>query len=248
VLKFGLAFGYAFASLRLLKKHRRLSLHQYSDTSAINLEWVDKLIYLALLITGLALVFYALSVAVPGLSIRLTNVFSYLCITGYLYFAFVKGIAQKPIMQLEQAPALATVPERTEEFGKIKYQRSTLHKDASEGILLRMEEAMQSKKLYLEPEFTLPMLAEAVQAPSYHLSQVLSERIQKNFYEYINAYRVEEAKRMLLDPTKKHYTVLAIAYDSGFNSKTTFNKVFKRFTGQTPTEFVASQTTAGAIA
>jgi AraC-like DNA-binding protein len=158
----------------------------------------------------------------------------------------VNAIAQKPILQLEQEPLL--VPQPAEERGKTKYQRSTLNPEAAAAILQRMEAAMQGQKLYLEPELTLPMLAEAVQSPSYHVSQVLSEHLGKNFFEYVNTCRIEEAKQMLLDPKKQHYTILAIAFDSGFNSKTTFNKVFKRYTGQTPSEFVALQKEEKAIA
>jgi AraC-like DNA-binding protein len=69
----------------------------------------------------------------------------------------------------------------------------------------------------------------------------LSELAGNNFYDFINGYRIMEAKRLLLDPSKRHYTVLAIAFESGFNSKTTFNKVFRKVTGLTPTEFVAGE-------
>jgi AraC-like DNA-binding protein len=61
--------------------------------------------------------------------------------------------------------------------------------------------------------------------------------MKKNFYDLVNGYRVEEAKRLLLDPKNTNYTILSVGFEAGFNSKTTFNTVFKKFTGLTPTDF-----------
>jgi AraC-like DNA-binding protein len=61
--------------------------------------------------------------------------------------------------------------------------------------------------------------------------------MKKNFYDLVNGYRVEEAKRLLLDPKSFNYTILSVGFEAGFNSKTTFNTVFKKFTGLSPTEF-----------
>ena len=96
---------------------------------------------------------------------------------------------------------------------------------------------MQNKKLYQESELSLQTLAQKLGFPSYQVSQAINEGMKQNFYDLINTYRVEEAKRLLLDPNNKNYTILSIAFDAGFNSKTTFNTVFKKFTGLTPTDF-----------
>lgn len=61
--------------------------------------------------------------------------------------------------------------------------------------------------------------------------------MKRNFYDLVNSYRVEEAKRLLLDPKNSNYTILSVGFEAGFNSKTTFNTVFKKFTGLSPTEF-----------
>ena len=96
---------------------------------------------------------------------------------------------------------------------------------------------MEIEKLYQETELTLQQLSDKLQLPTYQVSQAINDGLKKNFYDLVNGYRVEEAKRLLRDPKNMNYTVLSVGFDAGFNSKTTFNTVFKKFTGYTPTEF-----------
>ena len=100
---------------------------------------------------------------------------------------------------------------------------------------------MEVEKLYLETELTLQELADRVGAPAYQISQAINEGLNKNFYDLINAYRVDEAKQLLLNPTNSNFTILSVAFEAGFNSKTTFNTVFKKFTGLTPSDFRAQR-------
>ena len=79
-------------------------------------------------------------------------------------------------------------------------------------------------------------LADSLTVPAYHLSQLINDEFLVNFYDFINKYRVEEAKKLLIEDTH-NYKILAIAYEVGFNSKATFNRVFKKFTDVTPSEF-----------
>ena len=96
---------------------------------------------------------------------------------------------------------------------------------------------MEKEKLYTETELTLKQLADKLQYPTYQVSQAINEGLGKNFYDLINSHRVEEAKRLLADPKNQNYTILSVGFEAGFNSKTTFNTVFKKFTGVTPTEY-----------
>jgi len=96
---------------------------------------------------------------------------------------------------------------------------------------------MENEKVYQEPELTLQLLSEKLQIPSYLTSHAINEGLKKSFYDLINGYRIEEAKRLLVDPRNASFTILSIGFDAGFNSKTTFNTVFKKFTGLTPTEY-----------
>ena len=83
----------------------------------------------------------------------------------------------------------------------------------------------------------LQKLAARLSIPPQHLSQVVNEQLNQNILDYINTHRVEEAKRRLADPARKHLSILAIAEEVGFNSKSSFNSVFKKYTNITPSEF-----------
>ena len=95
---------------------------------------------------------------------------------------------------------------------------------------------MESNKPYLKSDLRISELADSLTVPAYHLSQLINDEFLVNFYDFINKYRVEEAKKLLMEDTR-NYKILAIAYEVGFNSKATFNRVFKKFTDLTPSEF-----------
>lgn len=95
---------------------------------------------------------------------------------------------------------------------------------------------METNKPYLKSDLKISELAELISVPYYQLSQFINEEFDVNFYDFINKYRVEEAKKLLLED-ENNYKILAIAYEVGFNSKATFNRVFKKLTDLTPSEF-----------
>lgn len=104
-------------------------------------------------------------------------------------------------------------------------------------LSLNLEKIMLEKKPYLNPRLTLPELAEMSGISTHLLSRIINEKHQKNFFSYINSYRIEEFKKIVERQEKKNLTLLAIAYEAGFNSKTTFNTAFKKLTNQTPKEY-----------
>lgn len=118
-----------------------------------------------------------------------------------------------------------------------KYEKSTLTPERAERYLSRLQHAMEPEKVYTDGNLTLQKLATKLSIPVQHLSQVVNEQLNQNILDFINAHRIEEAKRRLLDPDRKHLSILAIAEDVGFNSKSSFNAVFKKHTSVTPSEF-----------
>ena len=117
-----------------------------------------------------------------------------------------------------------------------KYVNSPL----KESEAARIESALQElalQRVFTDANLTIEKLAEQIQTTRHTLSQVLNERLGKSFSDYTNGLRVEEAKRLLGDPSHQHLKIAAIAYDAGFNSLSVFNDVFKKQTGQTPSDF-----------
>ena len=98
-------------------------------------------------------------------------------------------------------------------------------------------ELIEEKKIFLDPELSLPKLARQLGCSTHELSFLINHSFGKNFYQFINRYRVQESQRLLLDPQFSHLNILAIGFESGFNSKTTFNTAFKNQTGMSPAEF-----------
>lgn len=109
-----------------------------------------------------------------------------------------------------------------------KYQKSGPSLELAENYLRRLRQFMETKKLFTKNDLTLNKLAERLAIPAHHLSQIINDRLQQNFYDLVNNYRVEEAKKRLLDPAYQHLTILAIGYEVGFSSKSVFNKLSRR--------------------
>ena len=96
---------------------------------------------------------------------------------------------------------------------------------------------MEQERPFTDGDLTIQKLADKLSIPAPHLSQTINERLGKSFPDFINSYRIEEAKKKLLDPALKHLSILGIAEEVGFSSKSSFNSVFKKITGITPSEF-----------
>jgi len=118
-----------------------------------------------------------------------------------------------------------------------RYEKSTLTLERSDTYRERLLELMNTEKPYLDGGLTLQKLAKTLAVSPHHLSQTINEQLNQNFIDFINAYRIEEAKRLLTDLAKKHYSILAVSEEVGFNSKSAFNTAFRRHANMTPSEF-----------
>jgi AraC-like DNA-binding protein len=120
---------------------------------------------------------------------------------------------------------------------KKKYKKSALTEDIAKKYQMKLQVYMQNQKPHLNSNITLPQLAQNLSISVHHLSQVINDKMNQNFFEFINQFRVEEAKKMLTDPQNNNLTIAAIGYESGFNSNSSFNSVFKKATGKTPSQY-----------
>lgn len=125
----------------------------------------------------------------------------------------------------------------TFDFTKRKYKKALLNEVQLKKYKHQLEQFMSVEQPYLNPNLTLRSLAQQLDIPANQLSQILNEGFDKNFAEYVNSYRLEAFKAKVANPTLRHLTILALAYDSGFNSKTVFNTYFKKRMGKTPSAY-----------
>jgi AraC-like DNA-binding protein len=123
-----------------------------------------------------------------------------------------------------------------------RYSKSGLRNEQASGMLKTLIDYVESTKVYLDRDLTIHDLSRRTGIPRHHITQVLNEKYGRNFFTFINEYRVKEVLNRFADPKFNHYTILAIAFDSGFNSKTTFNSIFKAITGKTPSQYREEKT------
>lgn len=216
---------YMVLSLLLLRRHSLTIKNSFSSIDKINLSWLRNL---TIGTAGIWLLVLILNV-LPALGFTLAENADHFIAPATSFFIYVMGYLSLRQREMPTGEADPTpVP---------KYQKSGLSSEQAENYLRRLRQFMETKKTYTKNDLTLNDLAEHLAIPAHHLSQIINDRLQQNFYDFVNNYRVEEAKRRLLDPAYQHLTILAIAYEVGFSSKSVFNAAFKRHANMTPSQF-----------
>lgn len=212
---------YFVVDLNILKNYRKEIRQQYSSVNNINLSWLSFILY-AFIISWISSVIVFLSQNYFWNildQLVFLNFFAFFLFFNYIFF---KGLTHPEIFSgIEEKP---------------KYVSSKLTQSDAEHYLTRLSAYMDKEKPYLNPTITLKELSSELAIPARYLSQIINEHVQLNFYDYISKYRIEEAKEILSD-NSNNKTVLEILYEVGFNSKSSFNTAFKKYTGTTPSRF-----------
>jgi AraC-like DNA-binding protein len=222
---------YLLVSIRLLVAHAARIRNQFSDIDRINLAWLRNLLVglvcIYLLYLGDQLFPDLLGINVLGDAITVIAVLL-IYTMGYL------GLRQPVIFTPAVAPAPATEATGT---AAAKYRRSGLDRETGRVFLDELRRHMETAKPYLEGNLVLPQLARQLGISPNYLSQVINEQLNVNFYDFVNGYRVEEARRLMREAGQKNVNILSIALDSGFNSKSAFYTAFKKVASMTPTQY-----------
>jgi AraC-like DNA-binding protein len=236
---------YYFLSRKALISYQRSIHHLFSETSRISMNWGRFLVNGYLVLNLLFLVIFPIILRFPDYFYLLLLINMTVAVF-YIYVACYKGVTQPTVWQAQAEISKETAVEEMQEVEVIEASHNGKEKKESkvpmqdtrlDGLAVRITALMENEKLYQETELTLHQLATKLEVPTYQVSQALNDGMKKNFYDLVNGYRVEEAKRLLLDSKNRNYTILSVGFEAGFNSKTTFNTVFKKFTGLTPTDF-----------
>lgn len=215
---------YLGASLLVLRSYRNRIKNTYSFLEKLNLNWLYLiiggfgLIWLIGLINELTMVVIAHRTLSIALSI----------ITFLISFSLANVIIFRGLKQPEIFSGIDEKP---------KYEKSPLTDGEADQLLMSLKNHMAARKPHLVPGLSISGLAKDLTVPSRHLSQVINSRLGKNFIDFVNSYRIEEAKRLLSESGANGKTILEIAYEAGFNSKSVFNKAFKKHAGMAPQEF-----------
>ncbi|MEM7297020.1 MAG: helix-turn-helix domain-containing protein [Bacteroidota bacterium] len=164
---------------------------------------------------------------------------------GFLYLLFKSDIYRRALDYLYVFPLglfvyaasykLAGIRWTQVEMSPAKYQTSSLKNEDKDAYLKHLKDLMTKDKPYLNPELRLKGLAVQLEIPPHHLSQIINENYERSFFDFINSFRVEEAKHLI--KARPNHTLLQIAFAAGFNNKTSFVNAFKKFAGTTPSNF-----------
>ncbi|MEO7176213.1 MAG: helix-turn-helix domain-containing protein [Saprospiraceae bacterium] len=223
--------AYLFFSLRKLRQHRKHLETITASPEGFRLHW---LLYF-LLCFGALMLFWLGELFVP----RFTHDGGW---QTFIYFLAVYALAFFALRQKEVFPfSQKSAQEIKEFFAEDDLSTTAKRSLLSEERLIQMKssllENMKSQKPYLDPDLTLPSLAGQMNLSLNELSELVNNGFGENFNQFINRYRVEESKRLLASEKHGHLSMVGIAYEAGFNSKTAFNMAFKKMTGGSPTEF-----------
>jgi AraC-like DNA-binding protein len=219
---------YFYRSLKLYQHYRTWTKSQFSDIDSVSFKWYRN--FLIVLALGLLADWLHILVDVIFQLSFEQDWWDNLLMVLLIYYVSIAGYAQA---QPSRQVAFKDDPEP-----KSTQITTDLPSDYREWKD-RIDQLMQHNQPYLQPELTLADVAHQLKTNTSVLSGVINGVYKKNFNDFVNAYRVEEFKKQIQSPQNKHLTLLAVALDCGFNSKSTFNRAFKNATGITPKEFLA---------
>lgn len=223
------ALFYVSISFLTIRKHQKKIKLFSSNTEDIDLNWLEYII-ITILVIVVFYVLYHLFFNPVSLNIFINCVF-----LVAIYFIAYHSLKQKEIYPIEEKQRDELIS--LEDIIVDNAKKKIISDEELIGVKTRLIELMQREKPYLESDLNLIKLAQLLSVSVHQLSYVINTGFDKNFFQYINEYRVEKAKKLLSDNTNDNLSILGIAFESGFNSKTSFNTTFKKMTGQTPSEF-----------
>lgn len=214
--------SYSILILRQLVLHYREQENYFSSINDTHrLKWIRNVSLGYLLFMGGFIFIHSVNIAING-TVMYARPYLDLFLVIMVFLINYYGLQQ---------------PQLFHESLRIQKRKSTAGETNLPQFLKKLSAYMEKERPFLNPELTIQELADHLEVERPYLTRVLNDRLEKNFFAFINEYRVDEAKRRLADSENDHLTLLAVALDSGFNSKSSFNTVFKQYSGMTPSDF-----------
>lgn len=225
---FLLAIGYTVRAFLILSKREQALQQIHSSSPLISQYWLKMILIIQSSVWICAIMVYL--VAGSGLSLGV-HIDSIILSVGslWLYMVIVLRIKQPHLFVNEKVIHVVLESES-------KYEKSALSETVLDELRHKLSHCMEHERLFLIPRLSLDELAGKVECSKHELSQLINRVHEMNFYEYVNHFRIEYAKELLLSSTH-NLTINQVALESGFNSKSSFNTLFKKSEACTPTEF-----------
>ncbi|WP_047451371.1 helix-turn-helix domain-containing protein [Alistipes sp. ZOR0009] len=215
--------SFILPTLIILKKYHKGVLDNYSNVKTVDLSALRTIV-------SMLLAFYIVEASISILAvinIPTPEFVYYIVYISLIILLF--SIGYNELIWSQNAVDVSSSKER--------YKNSRLNEESSKELAEKLKMFIIQNKPYLDSQITLKKLSELIEVQPHILSQLINENFNCNFSEFINSYRIEEAKRLLRHPEYKNYTLTAIGFEAGFNSKSAFYIAFKRFVGTTPANY-----------
>jgi len=223
---------YNYYTLRTLFRHRKQLVNEFSNIeSNRRVGWLLFVVIFYNLFIFVSVILASLSIS-GVVNLPLSPIYNYSTMLLLVYIFGFYGLRQR-IKYVEQEGSNQSESDKNK---KERYKQSLLTTERKIEIRQALERYFNEKKPYLNPELNMQMISTALSYPKYQITEVLNMDIGKNFFQFVNEYRVAEVKRMLENPNNL-YSIEAIGYDCGFSSKSSFFTVFKRIAGLTPQQY-----------
>lgn len=212
---------YLFTCYRIIKNQLRISSKISKGGIVVDISWLG-----TLMIIDLIFMFATAPFCFYFTNVHVSNIIAQLAITIQLIYIFIKSIWQTGVFPGEPVPEL-----------KPKEPLLKIADQVVDTYYKTLVSFIQDKKPYLQQDCSIQTVSEQTGIPVHHLSNILNQRFDKNFPDFINEYRINEAKRLLDSEQSEKMTLETIGYECGFGSKSSFNKAFKKFTNHTPSAY-----------
>lgn len=220
---------YTVITLLFLRGHRARIKDNYSSLERVNLQWLWWLATAAAVVWVVAVVVNLIQMPEGPTSQRGED-FIALGTALVIYGIGFMALRQPEIFRFDTAEHAAALPEP-------RYERSGLNEREADALKNALLSTMEREQPWKNKELTLADLAERLSTTPHKLSEVLNSQLEQTFYDFVNGYRVRYVQNRIGDEAVKHLKILALALDAGFASKSTFNDVFKKHTGRTPSDY-----------
>lgn len=228
--------GYFIWGIIMIHHYQQKIKTYFSNVSEIDLKWLKFLLISSVFFYALNSGLYIVDIFARWFTYNTMQTLAFSFSSVFILVLGFYGHSQTDLFSSRPINVELNSPDKTEELLR-KPPQVSVGKDQE--FIDHLLQFMQKEKPYLNPELTLADLSRQTDVSMDYLSNILNKHLHKSFFDFINHYRIKEFKNHCKNGLDPKYTIMGMAYESGFNSKATFNRVFKKHTGSTPGEYIA---------
>lgn len=222
------------AVIRIFRYKKQIANTYSFKSTKINLIWLQFVVISYLL-------FYHIIIIISGFQINIAlinhiEIFRSGALLVFLYVLSFGGLRQQQLISEDNNLTINKAID-VHKPNDDQYLKSKLKDTLAKEYLSKLIDFMNTHEIWMDNELSIAKVADKSEIPRHYITQILNQYLQKNFNTFVNEYRIEYAKKLMNSEKYSNWSILAIAYESGFNSKATFNSFFKKYTGITPTEY-----------